>query len=296
MDSATQVLATIQDNTDYTFPRQELAYLIAHPEESTPVLLQLLEDIIENFDAYYANDDFVGHFYAFYLLAQFRETRACPLITQFFMQYGDRAEAMCGDFVTEDLDRVLASVFDGDLTFIKQLIETTTINIWVRGAAINSLTILAVQGILSDEVVVAYFRELFADKLERDNVEAWDTLVVEAVRVYPEALQEEVRQAFDNDLVDEFMIELSTLDEELAVPQETRRSRLHQNNRYTLITDTIAELEWWAAFQNPAPPSRLSSSLGQTTSNLSAPQPKIGRNDPCHCGSGKKYKKCCWPN
>jgi tetratricopeptide (TPR) repeat protein len=22
---------------------------------------------------------------------------------------------------------------------------------------------------------------------------------------------------------------------------------------------------------------------------------KIGRNDPCHCGSGKKYKKCCLP-
>src|SRR5437773_953757 len=20
---------------------------------------------------------------------------------------------------------------------------------------------------------------------------------------------------------------------------------------------------------------------------------KLGRNDPCHCGSGKKYKKCC---
>jgi SEC-C motif-containing protein len=22
-------------------------------------------------------------------------------------------------------------------------------------------------------------------------------------------------------------------------------------------------------------------------------QPKVGRNDPCPCGSGKKYKKCC---
>lgn len=21
--------------------------------------------------------------------------------------------------------------------------------------------------------------------------------------------------------------------------------------------------------------------------------PKVGRNDPCSCGSGKKYKKCC---
>jgi SEC-C motif-containing protein len=23
------------------------------------------------------------------------------------------------------------------------------------------------------------------------------------------------------------------------------------------------------------------------------PEPKIGRNDPCPCGSGKKYKHCC---
>jgi preprotein translocase subunit SecA len=22
-------------------------------------------------------------------------------------------------------------------------------------------------------------------------------------------------------------------------------------------------------------------------------QPRVGRNDPCPCGSGKKYKKCC---
>jgi len=22
-------------------------------------------------------------------------------------------------------------------------------------------------------------------------------------------------------------------------------------------------------------------------------EPKIGRNEPCSCGSGKKYKKCC---
>ena len=27
----------------------------------------------------------------------------------------------------------------------------------------------------------------------------------------------------------------------------------------------------------------------------SIPKKKIGRNDPCPCGSGKKYKKCCWP-
>ncbi|MGA2149181.1 MAG: SEC-C metal-binding domain-containing protein [Bryobacteraceae bacterium] len=23
------------------------------------------------------------------------------------------------------------------------------------------------------------------------------------------------------------------------------------------------------------------------------PEPKIGRNEPCPCGSGQKYKRCC---
>jgi hypothetical protein len=27
--------------------------------------------------------------------------------------------------------------------------------------------------------------------------------------------------------------------------------------------------------------------------NMAKPTPKPGRNDPCHCGSGNKYKKCC---
>ncbi|MFA7705765.1 MAG: SEC-C metal-binding domain-containing protein [Candidatus Omnitrophota bacterium] len=26
---------------------------------------------------------------------------------------------------------------------------------------------------------------------------------------------------------------------------------------------------------------------------MQSQQPKVGRNDPCPCGSGKKYKKCC---
>jgi SEC-C motif len=26
---------------------------------------------------------------------------------------------------------------------------------------------------------------------------------------------------------------------------------------------------------------------------MTAPTKRPGRNDPCHCGSGKKYKQCC---
>jgi preprotein translocase subunit SecA len=46
-----------------------------------------------------------------------------------------------------------------------------------------------------------------------------------------------------------------------------------------------------------APPSRgpapaLNSSLGPVGRQAAATVPEVGRNDPCPCGSGKKYKKC----
>jgi preprotein translocase subunit SecA len=31
---------------------------------------------------------------------------------------------------------------------------------------------------------------------------------------------------------------------------------------------------------------------GQVTAPIKRDRPKVGRNDPCPCGSGKKYKKC----
>ena len=36
--------------------------------------------------------------------------------------------------------------------------------------------------------------------------------------------------------------------------------------------------------------------LEQKKSNTVVKDKKIGRNDPCPCGSGKKYKKCCGMN
>lgn len=41
---------------------------------------------------------------------------------------------------------------------------------------------------------------------------------------------------------------------------------------------------WWLA-QRPSPPA--------TSTAPASAGPGIGRNDPCFCGSGKKYKKCC---
>jgi uncharacterized protein YecA (UPF0149 family) len=42
----------------------------------------------------------------------------------------------------------------------------------------------------------------------------------------------------------------------------------------------------------PGPPPKVETSLGQLGAGDGRNLPEVGRNDPCPCGSGKKYKKC----
>ena len=47
-----------------------------------------------------------------------------------------------------------------------------------------------------------------------------------------------------------------------------------------------------AASAPRAPSTAVNSSLGPVGRPAAATVPEVGRNDPCPCGSGKKYKKC----
>ena len=51
-----------------------------------------------------------------------------------------------------------------------------------------------------------------------------------------------------------------------------------------------------APFQPPANAAKVAPAVVQINAFFHAPQPKVakpGRNDPCPCGSGQKFKKCC---
>jgi uncharacterized protein YecA (UPF0149 family) len=108
----------------------------------------------------------------------------------------------------------------------------------------------------------------------------------------------EIRQAYEDDLVQSFVIGWPEVEEALARGKEAAIEEL--KGRYSLITDTADELGWWACFREDASNvGRRKAALSLPQFGLAAPkptrraQPKVGRNDPCPCGSGKKFKKCC---
>ena len=144
-----------------------------------------------------AEGDYMAHLYAMFLLAQFRETRAYPLVVRFASLPGDLLDSLCGDFITEDLGQVLASVCGGDLAGIQSLIENEDTDEWVRGAALSSLVTLVAAGQKSRDEIVSYFASLFRGKLVRQWSHVWDTLVSYASDLYPAELLDDIERAYE---------------------------------------------------------------------------------------------------
>src|SRR6266702_4633304 len=72
---------------------------IAQREEITLALLRILEETVDRAEKFAADDEYMAHLYAMFLLAQWRETRAYPLMVRFAQLRGDLLEDICGDFV-----------------------------------------------------------------------------------------------------------------------------------------------------------------------------------------------------
>lgn len=295
-----EILAKLESHDYSTFQREALQAAIQQQEAITPALLNIVEHIANNPGFLDEHPDYSGFMYALYLLAQFREKRAYPLIVQYFSQLGTEIEALdaIGDIATEGLNRILASVCQGDLSLIKQLIENSNINEFVRSAALNSLTTLYNCGQLSREELIAYFQTLINDKLrQEENSFFWGDLACCCYKIYPEELYDLLIDCFERELIDTFMLAKKDIDQAMRMGKEKILAELKEDKHNQLIDNAITEMEWWACF-HPRPLTRPKTipSAGfddHRPANYDPGENKVGRNDPCPCGSGKKYKKCC---
>lgn len=100
-----------------------------------------------------------------------------------------------------------------------------------------------------------------------------------------------VLDGIDESLVNPNPIE--TMDENTVVNMGFDKEKLYYN-MVAAKADWLYGLEQWNDLLPEARRKELY--LQQKKSNTVVKDKKIGRNDPCPCGSGKKYKKCCGAN
>lgn len=304
----------IEALTPYTghFPEEAVKAAIECKDEITPHLLRALEEVAEAPERF-ARQQCMLHLFAAYLLAQFRDKRAYRPLCQALAAPGDIADSLFGDTITERLDNILASVFDGDPEPIKRLVDGEEVDEFVRGAAVETFVVLFHTGQMAREQVVGYYCDLFQGKLHRKCGQVWNALAGSLGSLPAPELIPELRRAYEEGLVDPMFSSLEGFEEEARIPFDEKEQ--WEREKQTLVNDAVSEMQWWASFHKddeaPWPeiddievePETVLPALRNNDPEEYYPtppaipvvrtNPKIGRNDSCPCGSGKKYKKCC---
>jgi hypothetical protein len=299
--SPEQILAELSELRD-TQPLEALASADAHREALIEPLLQAIERGLANPTGLPEGEGMLFS-YATYLLAKWREPRAYPYFIRWLVLPGEAPFDIGGDTVTQEGSRFLASVFDGDLEPLKAMILNRAANEYSRSAAVGAMSLLAVWGEVSRQTVEDCFLWLAREGLEREFNHVWNALAsscadLEALRVFPE-----LRRAFDEGLIERGFMRPEELAEVEAGPRGKWIER--ERERHPPIADVAAETSWWQCFKRDR---RLSArelaelarqeavepvGAEERPTPVVRSSPKIGRNDPCPCGSGKKFKKCC---
>ena len=303
-----EIIASLEYFTK-KFPREALKEAINRKDEIVPVLLDALETARNDIKLILDDETYYLPMYAVYLLAQFREKKAYPLVADLVSPPGEIAFDLFGDVITEDLGKILASLSCGDTSLINQLIENPGLNEFVRSAALEALLVLVARGEKTRIEIVDYFRTLFHGALEKEYSYVWGKLVSCCYYLHPEELYDEIEQTYATGMADSGLIGFEDIKAAMQRPKENTVDFLNSHNRYGLIEDTIGRLEHWACFDSGKKKSSPEINDVQTEDLIEALQlaipgdtgnativrdtKKIGRNEPCPCGSGKKYKRCC---
>ena len=286
------------------FQREALQEAIKIQEEITPALLDIIAFSANKPESLEENPEYMGFIYALFLLAQFREVKAYPLIIKYISSFSKDEDALenVGDFITEDLGPILASICGGDLSPIKQVIENPELNGYIRSGAIEALIVLYKEDLLTRAELIDYFSSLFNTKLERESTCIWSSLTNHCCDIHPDELYDDLLECFNKGYIDLCIIDKDDICRSQQESKAEVLARLKSNTRLQIITDVIETMEWWACFRPQTEFRRndtkndFSNALvqdGDVFTPQSKKSVKVGRNDPCPCGSGKKFKKCC---
>lgn len=287
------------------FPAEAIGTLRADWEQAAPLLLDALqgdidlyidalpdpeseiEEINEDFDLP-EFDDLL--FQAAYLFAQFKYRPAMPELLRILEL--DLTTDILGDFLFEGLPRCLAACSGGDATALREVLKDTDADDYARTAAWSAMLCLVAWGELPVEVAIEDLQARLRDPDEEAGF-LLGTLAMSVAKLpvndFCLALARKIIAEGRAD-ADAFSLVEFDAERKRFKPETWREELLELQDGP--IEDAAAEIEPWFSEDDedeydddgnwipPEPVEQLKSD-------------KVGRNDPCPCGSGKKHKKCC---
>ena len=334
-----QVMLDLNAEID-SIPFDAIRLIQKHPQLFIPRLIETIDNAVTAYetDELRAGD---APLFALFLLTEFRAQEAWPAIRRALRLPDEGSYCLFGSAAYESLDRILAVFAAGYIEILDELLSFPELDPFVRIEVTAAFFYLVRDGLMTrDEAVERLHRMLRAAIADVDGQTATE-LVMDLAKYGPHEALEEIRSAYRDGLIDPDQIELSEVEESIAIG-EMEFHMLLDDCPPTGFRNTVHELEAWAMSQDESEvlddfddeviidsyergqeqeidPGFLSA-WGMVKSMLrrqfeevkpidmaqlipDEPEIKVGtihkterrvgRNETCPCGSGKKYKKCC---
>jgi hypothetical protein len=258
-------------------------------------------------------------FFIFHLLGEWREKSAYrPLAA--LLRAGEQVEAMLGDGAAITAHKVMAAVFDGDPQPLYDIIRDPDADGFVRSQMCEALAMVTLAGELPREEAIRFLHGFYSESVAPAECFVWDGWQSAIALLGLVEMRDLVRQAFDNGFIDPMLLSFEDFEEDLDAavaksPEFTKRVE----REFSVFGDTIEELSNWYCFseeyrkklaereqrqrrqgrqdwlldEDEASGLTVLETLARMSGPATNPNRNVGRNDPCPCGSGKKFKKCC---
>ena len=289
--------------------------LIADLETVLDDALRRYEYFKEDVELFGWDDDKMSFpLHAIMLLGELRAEESLPKILEIFHQNEEFLEFWFADHLYETLWEPLFHIANNHFDVIKKYMKEPGVDIYAKSVLSNMVMQTAFHHPERDLEVFEWFSELLdfyinspvEDNITDDVLNAY--IISDIIYLRYKDLLPKIKTFYLNDSVDEFVVgDFNTVEKDISEPRDLHRKKtlMHITDRYREIIltwpeyketdedvilneygDLPEEKDDHYAFEN------------YHLENVSDNQPvhrekKIGRNDPCPCGSGKKYKKCC---
>jgi hypothetical protein len=278
-------------------PREALKAASAQRVEMLPLLLDEIETYLAQKPA--ARTKPTPLFFIFHLLGEWREKAAYRPLARLLRLPRRDVDAIFGDGITTTSHRVMAAVFDGDPEPLYDIILDPKAEEFIRAGMCEALAMVTLRGELDRAVAGRFLRDAFIEMRPQAECYVWVGWQSAIAMLGMSDLRVLVKKAFDRGFIDSGVLGFDHFEEDLRRGTEhPGEPRLPDDRDSTLFGDTVKELSEWYCFteqyrEDQERWQRQADADRARSQRLENPFKGVGRNDPCPCGSGKKFKKCC---
>ncbi len=217
-------------------------------------------------------------FWGLHVMAHARDSRACVPLLALLRQDLDQVDAALGDGVSWTLPRVLASVYDGQTEPLFRLILDSSVDDGVRQSVLAAATFLCLDGRIAREALHRILVRFDDAKAAVEGDVGWSAWEESIALLGLRDLAPRVEAARKDRRIDPELNDPEWFRETLREAERHPDDPNRLPEVYGYLDDPLRSLEW------------TREGYGEPQRN---PLKDVGRNDPCPCGSGKKFKKCC---